>query len=298
MIEIDVRKQLNTGRDELSLRVQICVDRGNFATLFGQSGAGKTTLLRILAGLCTPDEGIVRVGNETWFDSRRHINLPPQQRRTGFVFQDHALFPNLSVRDNLAYALPARGDHSFINQLLAITGLDALQHRQPDTLSGGQRQRVALARALARRPTVLLLDEPLSALDIELRTHLQDEICRLHNLLDLTTVMVSHDIPEVFKLSDQVFVIEQGAVTKRGTPSSVFADLQHGETKLQLPADVLHNQSDGVVRTLTVLVGNRILNILAAADADDLHPGDRIMLAPKSFSPMLAKVADGVLQRV
>lgn len=291
MIEIDVSKRLNTGGEELSLQVQICIEQGSFATLFGKSGAGKTTLLRILAGLCTPDAGLVRVGNETWFDSRHHINLPPQQRRSGFVFQDHALFPNLSVRENLAYALPTRGDNAFINQLLTITGLDALQHRAPDTLSGGQRQRVALARALARRPSVLLLDEPLSALDVELRARLQDEIRRLHNLLDLTTVMVSHDIPEVFKLSDRVFIIEQGSIAKRGTPSSVFADLQHGQAKLQFPADVLRNHSDGVVRTLTVLVGNRILNVLAATDGEELQAGDRIMLAPKSFSPMLSKVA-------
>ena len=289
MIEIDIRKQLLVGDGTLPLQVRMRIEKNEFATLFGKSGAGKTTLLRILAGLTTPDEGMVRVGNEVWFDSRRRINLPPQKRRLGFVFQDQALFPHLSVRENLEYALPKSGDRRFIDELLDLSGLAALQHRRPDTLSGGQRQRVALARALTRRPAVLLLDEPLSALDTEMRLHLQDEIRRLHRALGVTTLMVSHDLAEVFKLSDKVFVLEGGAIARDGPPAEVFAD-RRSRGKVQLPAEVLGMESDGVLHALTVLVGNQVLSVVAGDEAHALRVGDRIMLLPKTFNPMLLRI--------
>jgi molybdate transport system ATP-binding protein len=287
MIDIDVRKKLIGAGGKFTLHARLRMQRGELAALFGESGAGKTTLLRILAGLTAPDEGVVRVGEETWLDTRRRINLPPQKRRIGFVFQDQALFPHLSVRGNLAYALPRHADRGFIDELLELTGLAALQERRPDTLSGGQRQRVALARALARRPAVLILDEPLSALDANTRRQLQDEILRLHKTLELSTLMVTHDIPEVFKLADRVFMLEAGSVARDGTPTAVFADRRcHG--KIRLPAEVLGMENDGVLYTLTVLVGNQILNVVAGTEeVRNLRIGDQIMLLPKTFSPMM-----------
>lgn len=290
MIDIDVRKKLIGAGGEFTLHARLRMETGELAALFGQSGAGKTTLLRILAGLTAPDEGVIRIDDETWLDTRRHINLPPQQRRIGLVFQDQALFPHLSVRDNIAYALPRNADRRFIEELLELTGLVALQQRRPDTLSGGQRQRVALARALARRPAVLILDEPLSALDSSTRQQLQDELLRLHKALGLSTLMVSHDIPEVFKLADRVFMLEDGAITRHGPPTMVFAD-RRCNGKIRLPAEVLSIENNDVLHTVTVLVGNQILSVVAGTDEiSNLRIGDKIILLPKVFSPMLVAV--------
>lgn len=290
MIEIDIRKTLMGVSGEFTLHVQLRMENGELAALFGDSGAGKTTLLRMLAGLTTADEGVIRIGDETWLDTRRRINLPAQKRRIGFVFQDQALFPHLSVYGNLAYALPKHADRRFIDELLELTGLTALRDRRPDTISGGQRQRVALARALARRPAILLLDEPLSALDANTRHALQDEILRLHQALGLNTLMVTHDIPEVFKLADRVFMLEDGAVSRNGPPTAVFAD-RRCDGKIRLPAEVLAIEDDGVLHTLTVLVGKQIFSVVAVnEEVRDLRIGDRIILLPKTFSPMIVAV--------
>ena len=287
MIDIDVRKKLIGAGGEFTLHARLRMETGELAALFGESGAGKTTLLRILAGLTSPDEGTIRVDGETWLDTQRRIKLSPQQRRIGFVFQDQALFPHLSVRDNITYALPKHADHRFVDELLGLTGLLALQQRRPDTLSGGQRQRVALARALARRPAVLILDEPLSALDANTRRQLQDEILSLHKTLKLNTLMISHDIPEVFKLADRVFMLEDGSISRHGTPTIVFAD-RRCNGKMKLPAEVLAMEHDGVLYTLSVLIGNQILNVVAGSEeARNLRIGDKIVILPKTFNPML-----------
>jgi molybdate transport system ATP-binding protein len=287
MIDVDVRKRLIGAGGEFTLNARLRIDNGELTALFGESGAGKTTLLRMLAGLTTPDDGMIQVDDQIWFDGQRRINLPPQQRRIGFVFQDQALFPHLSVRGNLAYALPKDAARGFIDELLELTGLTALQERRPDSLSGGQRQRVALARALARRPAILLLDEALSALDGNTRRQLQDEILHLHKTLELSSLMISHDIPEVFKLADRVFMLEDGVVSRHGPPLAVFAD-RRVEGKIRLTAEVLAMENDGVMHTLTVLVGNQILTVVAVSEeVGDLSIGDKIMLLPKTFSPMM-----------
>ena len=199
-IRIDIKKKMLSANGEMNLDINTTLQMGELITLFGPSGAGKTTLLRIMAGLVQPDSGHLEVDGEVWFDSDKKINLPPQQRGIGFMFQDYALFPNMTVEENLAFAQDEK-DNSRITELIDTFGLNEFRKRKPAGLSGGQKQRVALARALARKPNLLLLDEPLSALDASMRTSLQDEIAHAHQLFGATTLLVSHDMNEVFRLS-------------------------------------------------------------------------------------------------
>ncbi|MFH0996125.1 MAG: ATP-binding cassette domain-containing protein [Pseudomonadota bacterium] len=193
------------------MRARITIEKNEIAVLSGASGAGKTTLLRLLAGLDQPDEGFIKVDGATWSDTDARIHLSPQKRNTGFVFQNYALFPTMSVRGNLKYAASDRNDPG-IEKLLKMVGLEELQDRYPERLSGGQQQRVALARALVRRPKLLLLDEPLSALDPAMREKIQDEILLLHKELDLTILLVSHDPNEIRRLATKVLRIDRGIV--------------------------------------------------------------------------------------
>ena len=290
MIHIDARKQLHTADGPLELAIQADIAEGEFVTLFGKSGAGKTTLLRMLAGLTDPDAGTLVVGDETWFDAARGIRRAPQQRKIGFVFQDYALFPNMSVRGNLEFALENQRDRAHVDELLALMELGALAQRRPAELSGGQRQRVALARALARRPRILLLDEPLSALDDETRLRLQDELLKLHRAFKLTTLLVSHDLGEVFKLSDRVLAIERGCIVRQGEPLEVFGDLMVSG-RVEFTGEVLAIERNDVVYAVSVLVGNRIVNVIATdEEIRALRIGDRVVLLSKAFQPMLRRI--------
>ena len=167
-IYIDVRKEMTTTEGKNMLNIRREISGGDFICLVGHSGSGKTTLLRILSGLLTPDEGVIRVGGKTWFDSTARINLKPQQRSIAYMFQDLALFPNMTVAQNIGYAQRAHNP-THINELLDIFGMKGMATQKPGKLSGGQKQRVALARALASSPQILLLDEPLSSIDQEMR---------------------------------------------------------------------------------------------------------------------------------
>ncbi len=286
MLELDLQKQLNSASGTVQLDVQIRIEAQAFITLFGPSGAGKTTLLRMLAGLTKPDHGQLLIDGVPWFDSAKKIDLPPQQRSIGLVFQDYALFPNMSVHANVAYAAH-KGQADWIKRLLSMTGLTQLQDRLPATLSGGQKQRVALARALARKPRLLLLDEPLSALDGQLRAQLQDELLELHQECGLTTVLVSHDIGEVFKLSSQVHQLEQGKIFRSGTPSEVFLQ-QRLSGKLNLNAQVLAIRKEEVIYVLSILIAQDIIEIIATADeVAGLKVGDQISISTKAFSPLI-----------
>ena len=288
MINIKLQKRLHSANGPIQLDVNIDIQRGDLVSLFGVSGAGKTTLLRMLAGLTVPDSGSLIVDGVTWFDSRKKICLSPQQREIGFVFQDYALFPNLSVRANVAYAVTTQ-QAVWIDQLLAMTGLTELQDRLPGILSGGQKQRVTLARALARKPKLLLLDEPLSALDADMRAQLQDELASLHHQSGLTTILVSHDMGEVFKLAQQVHVIEQGTVTQSGSPAEVFLQ-QRVAGQLNLRAQVLAIRREEVVFVLSLLVGQDIVEIIASQDeVEGLKTGDTISISTKAFSPLIFK---------
>ncbi len=288
MIEIALTKDLHGAAGPLRLDLHTTIEDRSFVALFGPSGAGKTTILRMLAGLLAPDAGRVVVGDAVWFDTERRIDLPPQKRAIGFVFQDYALFPNMSVRDNVAYGA-SRGDARWVDELLDLTGLTALQDRLPSTLSGGQKQRVAVARAVARKPELLLLDEPLSALDMTLRIQLQDVLARLHQRLGLTTLLVSHDIGEVFKLSQRVLRLEGGHIVHAGTPAEVFLQ-RRLSGKLNLQAQVLAVRREEVVNIVTLLIGQDIVEVIASDDeVTGLRTGDAISVSAKAVSPYLFK---------
>jgi len=290
MIEVDIRKKLFSAQGEFILDLQLNIEQGEFISLFGQSGAGKTTLLRCLAGLEKPDSGYIKVNAESWFDSKAGTMLRAQYRHAGYMFQDYALFPNMTVRGNLEFALRPGADKKRVAELIEMMGLGELQQRKPGTLSGGQKQRVALARALAAEPRLLLLDEPFSALDHETRVRLQDEVMRLQRHFGLTTVMVSHDVGEVYKLSQRVMVIEQGKIEKQGSPAEVFKAGQ-ASGKFSFAGEVLDIETADVVFAVTLLVGNQVVRVIATPDeVKNLKQGDRVMLMSKAFNPVLQSV--------
>ena len=201
--------------------VSLEIERGQFVTLLGPSGCGKTTLLRIVAGLERPTGGAV------FLDGRDVTAVPPQQRGLGFAFQRYALFPHLTVAENVAFGLKVRGVGKGDRQaralaMLEMVGLGALADRMPTQISGGQAQRVALARALAPEPAVLLLDEPLTALDLAVRTAMQEELRRLHRELGTTFVYVTHDQGEALTMSDRIVLIRDGEVAQDSTPFELF----------------------------------------------------------------------------
>jgi molybdate transport system ATP-binding protein len=210
----------------VELDLVLPADRSAVAVLFGPSGGGKTTALRCLAGLERPDEGRVTFGAETWFDAGRRVNWSPQRRAVGFLFQEYVLFPHRTVRGNVGYGLGglARADRARrVGEVLDRRGLAGLADRYPGRLSGGQQQRVALARVLARRPRLLLLDEPLSALDEPTREHLRHDLRRLLSDAGVPVVLVTHDRREAESLGDQVVVLDGGSVRQRGPAAEVFA---------------------------------------------------------------------------
>src|SRR5262245_43037317 len=210
------------------IRGRLTAPAGTFSVtvLFGPSGSGKTTVLRAVAGLERPDWGLIRFADETWFDAERRISLTPQQRKVGYLSQDYALFPHLTVGDNIAYALgglPEGGRSRRVAELVQMLGLEGLEGRYPRQLSGGQQQRVALARTVARRPRVLLLDEPLSALDSPLRAELRGELRRWLAAAGVPAVVVTHDRVEALALGDVVVVMHEGVVHQSGPADEVFA---------------------------------------------------------------------------
>ncbi len=289
MIEISVRKKLKGKISEFELNIDIRIESGDFVAVFGKSGSGKTTLLKMIAGLINPDEGFINVEGEVWFDSRKKINIPPQKRRIGFVFQDYALFPNMTVEENILFAMDVK-DYRSLDEILKLMEIENLRERKPETLSGGQKQRVALARALARKPKILLLDEPLSALDLETRLKLQDEIGTVHRRFNLTTIMVSHDFSEIFKLSNRVFVLSDGKVIKSGKPEDIFIQ-EKISGKVKFSGQVLKIEKEDVVFIVSVLVGNNVIKVVSVEDEiKDIKVGDTVLIASKAFNPFIMKV--------
>jgi len=225
MIKAVLQKNLIGTEGIFNLDVSIEINSNDFIIIFGKSGSGKTTILRMLAGLTEPDNGYINVNDLVWYDSTKKIKYPTRKRKIGFVFQDYALFPNMTVRKNLEFALEDKKKLNFVDEILEIVDLTELGNRKPLTLSGGQKQRVALARALMRKPDILLLDEPLSALDFEIRNKLQDELQEIHQKFNITTIMVTHDLNEAFKLSDKVLVLDKGKIINHGKASDVLCNI-------------------------------------------------------------------------
>ena len=212
-LDVDIAHTLRTFRLELALSLD-----GGTVALVGPSGAGKTSVLRAIAGLLRPERGRVTLDGETWLDTGRDVDLPPERRSVGFVFQDYALFPHLTVRENVAFGARRR-----VDELLERLHVAALAGASPAELSGGERQRVALARALAREPRLLLLDEPLAALDAHTKAAVRAELREVVRTSGLPTVLVTHDFEDAAMLADRVGVLAEGRLLQVGTPSDLVA---------------------------------------------------------------------------
>lgn len=209
----------------IALQAELTCAPGELLALVGPSGSGKSTLLRCIAGLHSPQQGYIRCAGISWYDAAQRVNLPPQSRRVGFVFQNYSLFPHLSAHGNVACALghlPASQRDARARALLAMTHLKGLEMRKPAQLSGGQQQRVALARALARDPAVLLLDEPFSAVDQVTRRRLQVELARLRGEVKIPIVLVTHDLDEARMLADRMTLLAHGRTLQSGTPEDIL----------------------------------------------------------------------------
>jgi molybdate transport system ATP-binding protein len=220
-LEVRARDRLR----EWELDVELQVDGNGCAAIVGPSGAGKSTVLRIIAGLRRPDLGRVVIGEEVWLDSGRAIDRHPEERACGFMFQDYALFPHLSAWRNVAFGMPGpRHDRRgrALEQLRRF-GVEGLADARPTSLSGGERQRVALARSLARDPSVLLLDEPLAALDTRTRAHAGRELVHVLRGTRALAIVVTHDFSEAAMLADEIFVMDEGRIVQRGTAAELSA---------------------------------------------------------------------------
>ena len=279
MIRFILHKKLKAVGGEMQLQMETTIERGQLLALYGESGTGKTSILRMLAGLMKPESGHIEVHGDTWLDTKNGVHLKPQLRNTGFVFQDYALFPNMTVRQNLEFALDKNQDAKIIDELIEMVELADLQHRKPETLSGGQQQRTALARALVRRPELLLLDEPLSALDHAMRTKLQDYILQVHRRFNLTTILVSHDMSEVFKMADLVIELDQGRVVRQGKPMELFTGHGPDNGTFKMIGEVVEISREAEVVFVKIWVGNQLLKMeMPINETSSIAVGDKVIV--------------------
>jgi len=281
MIQIEINKRLYGSSGEMALSVDIEIKEQDFIALTGKSGSGKTTLLRILAGLEKSD-GSITVSGEVWQDGKHF--LPSQQRKIGYVFQDYALFPNMTVEENLLFV---KNDKVLADRLLEMTELNDLKHRMPNSLSGGQQQRVSMCRAMMNRPKLLLMDEPLSALDPEMRTKLQNEILRLHKEFGTTTIMVSHDPSEIYRLASRVLVLENGKIVNDGKPKEILLKTQ-GSQKFSFEGELLEISKVDVIYVAIVSIGQQLVEVvISSKEAEKLEIGQKVRVSTKAFAPMI-----------
>lgn len=282
MIDIEVNKELIGSNGKMNLDIKLNINDSDFIALTGLSGSGKTTLLRILAGL-EHSESKIKVDNKIWQDNKKF--LPPQQREIGFVFQDYALFTNMSVKQNLLYV---NKDEKLANHLLELTELSQLKNRNVTSLSGGQKQRVSLCRALMNRPKLLLMDEPLSALDPSMRTKLQDEILTLHREFKTTTIMVSHDPSEIYRLSNRVIVLEDAKIIKDGNAKDVLLKTS-GSAKFSFEGELLDIVKVDVIYIAIISIGQQLVEVVLSEDETiNLQIGSKVRVSTKAFSPNIS----------
>ncbi|WP_086296034.1 ABC transporter ATP-binding protein [Campylobacter devanensis] len=254
--------------DGFKLDLEFKINNGEFVALYGKSGSGKSTILRLLAGFDKPDSGVISSDGVIYYN--KDIFLPPQKRNIGYLFQDYALFPNMSVIQNLLFA---KNDIKFATELLELAELLEFKNAYPHTLSGGQKQRTALARALMRRPKILLLDEPLSALDAKLRIKLQDYLSQIRKKYNMSIILVSHDKHEIYRLANHIYEIDNGKIIQSGTPKELFLS-SNLDQNINLLATILEINS----QSITCEYANQIYKI-PTTNINKFKIGDTITLS-------------------
>jgi len=270
------RSGLHPAVDDVSLSIA----KGESLTLLGPSGCGKTTILRMIAGLEQPDQGTIHIGDETVVSTEEGIDLPPEQRKIGMVFQSYAIWPHMTVGQNVGFPLRVRRVSSAdkrerVRQALALVGLAALEDQPATQLSGGQQQRVALARALIHEPSLLLLDEPLSNLDVKLREQMRIELKLLQTRLDITLIHVTHDQTEALSLSDRIVILNAGRVEQIGAPRELY---EHPGTPFV--RDFLGK---------SVTLAGRVRGVANGSLAIELHGNPGVILnVPAGTDPLVA----------
>jgi molybdate transport system ATP-binding protein len=272
------------------LDVTFDLNKGDFLSIYGESGAGKTTILRLIAGLDAMHNGHLKNNDTIWFDSSKQINLKPQLRKVGFVFQDNSLFPNMTVLENLEFALKKGQSKSIVFELISSFGIEDLVNRNITSLSGGQQQKVALARAIVQKPSILLLDEPLSAIDDENRHMLQDLLLKIHHQYELTTILVSHNVSEIFKLSNKVLKIKAGKIEKSGTPKEIFTS-NTNSNQITLIGTVLDLEYINEVYTILIQSNNGIVKqVVSKVEFSQYKIGELIEISLSGFQTSIQKV--------
>lgn len=279
MIEIKINKPLHGSNGTMNLDIDLNINKGEFVALSGLSGSGKTTLLRILAGLENAT-GTLKIDNEYWLNEK--YSKDSQKRDIGFVFQDYALFPNFTVLQNLLYV---KKDKELAKHLLDMTDMYELKDRYPNSLSGGQKQRVSLCRALMNKPKILLMDEPLSALDPQMRTKLQNEILTLHKEFNTTTIMVSHDPSEMYRLASRVLVLDYGKIVNDGLPKDILLKIK-GSQKFSFEGELLDIVRVDVIDIAIISIGQQLVEIvLTKEESKTLKIGQKVNVSTKAFTP-------------
>ena len=290
MVVSSLKKKLVGADGDFLLQTNVEIARGGITAIAGPSGSGKTTFLRMISGLTSPDEGLLEVDGEVWFQretgKKTQLNLKPQQRRVGVVFQGYALFPHMSVLGNLLYA---SRNSDMAERLLDMIGLQQLKHVKPPNLSGGQKQRVALARALMQQPRILLLDEPLSALDEGMKALLQDELLRVNSELGVTILIVTHDSSEMYKLCDRVLLFEKGQIVADTSPRKLFVERETTQ-KFAFKGEILEIRAVDAVYVAVIAIGNNLVEVVIDSDEkENLQAGNIVVVGTKAFNPTVRK---------
>ena len=300
-LEVKEIKKSFTEEEAVLDNISLKISKGEFITLLGSSGCGKTTTLRIIAGLEQPDAGSV------WLDGREVTGLEPNQRNVNTVFQNYALFPHMNVAENIGYGLklkkvPKSEIRKKVSQMLELVQLEGYEKRKPSELSGGQKQRVAIARALVNNPKVLLLDEPLGALDLQLRRAMQIELKHLQKKLGITFIYITHDQEEAINMSDRIAVMKDGRIEQIGTPDEIY---NHPKTSYVATfvgnANILHGVAESIQgeNAIVKIENDRVIVKLETSQQDTgdtgakqyLAAGEKVTLAVRSENILLQETA-------